>query len=182
MKIFYITAEFDLYSKPDWLDSFRLKYDHPHPYHLTLKNATYMDEARIPELQSELKLLISDYSAMDVLFDTLEFNMTSKGTVIMVVAKPNKDLIEMQNKIHEKLSVYGDNIKESFKKYESEFLPHITIARQLSEDQLVAAKKELVEPIACKAHISDIVLTVVSEMLIEEMNNPTNRINITLKS
>ncbi|MDQ3098744.1 MAG: 2'-5' RNA ligase family protein [bacterium] len=126
-------------------------------------------------MEEDLKKICATYTLMDVTFDQLMLNETSKGTVVMVVAPPNLALIQLQKVIHETLSIYGENIKESFAKYESEFLPHITIGRQLSGDQLVMAKQELVEPVTCKAQINEVVLTVVSEMIIEEMNNSDNR-------
>jgi len=50
IKYFHISLGFKLKDRPFWLGSFRLKYDRPYPYHLTLKNETSIQEEDVSNL------------------------------------------------------------------------------------------------------------------------------------
>ena len=158
MKIFYVTADFELSEKPSWLDSFRTKYDDPYGYHITLKQATYFEESQLNEIEETTKKIAANIPPLQVSFNELFINKTPKGHVIMIKAEPNTKLTALQKELREKLSVFGDVIAAYYKVYEEHFEPHITIARHLSDEKPEKKKKNLGEDSICAATISHIFL------------------------
>lgn len=174
-KIFQIAAEFDLNKKPDWLDSFRLKYDQPYSYHITLKTSTYFDRNGFRNLKDELSDMARKYTQFKVIFNKLFISSSSGGGCIMIKAKNNNILLKLQNEIAEKFSKYGEHIAKEYKIFENNFKPHITIARHLAQEQLRSAKGELKKDLFCEALVKELVLTTVKNDLFEEWSDPENR-------
>jgi 2'-5' RNA ligase len=160
MKIFYVTADFTLDKKPDWLDAFRVKYDDPYDYHITLKQGTFFDETRLKEIEKIITDIVTTFSPIPVTFNDLFMNQTPSGHVIMIRAEKNPSLMKLQKELHEKLSPFGDITEEYYKSYEEDFDPHITIARHLTDEQLTEAKHEIGNDSICQTIISTLTLKV----------------------
>jgi len=172
---FQISADFELKSKPDWLDDFRSKYDLPYDYHITFKAKTHFRSEDIERLKAETKLMAARHQPITVDFDELSIAPTSKGWCIMIKARPNEGLLKFQKEISEIFSKYGEIISEERASYEKDFKPHITIARHLTDEQLEKAKSELKDDLTCNAIIKDLVLATVENDVSEQWSKPENR-------
>ena len=60
--IFAVYARVKLLKKPDWLDDFRIKYDEPYDFHITLKQPSFIDEKQIPLIKEKLDHVFSNFS------------------------------------------------------------------------------------------------------------------------
>ena len=161
MKMFSLALEFELEEKPSWLDGFRIQYDGPFNYHLTLKHPTYIKESELPKLHREVRSIAQASKAMTLAFDQYFFNKTETGSLIMVLAKPHKDLLHLQAMVVGELRTFGETWKPYYDDFENNFKPHITIARNLSNGEFQKAKRALAEQIYCQAKITRLALRVV---------------------
>lgn len=162
MQAFSVTLDFELKVKPYWLDKFRKKYDDPVPYHITLKQKTYLKNGEVEDIEKELNDIALNYSQIKIIFNDMFINQTPKGHVIMLRASHNHMLLELQGNISKQLSKYGEIIKSYTKDFEANFDPHITIARHLTQGNVNKAKLEIVGDIKCTALVEEIVLNVAS--------------------
>ena len=174
--LFQISADFDLKSKPEWLDSFRLKYDLPYDYHITFKTTTTFKNEDFENLKTELKDTLINYKPFTVIFDELFIAPALSGWCVMIKAKQNKTLLELQKEISERFSKFGTHLSRQKEDFEKNFDPHITIARHLIDEQLEKAKSELKEGLICEALIESVTLTTAKEDKFEGWNKPENRI------
>lgn len=174
-KIFHISADFDLIKKPDWIDNFRQKYDKPFRYHITLKTETYFNAKYLKNLKTDLLSITKQYAEIRISFNKLFIGHSPKGECIMIRAEKNKNLVNLQKEITKKISNYGNHIMQEYEKFEKNFKPHITVARNLTAEQLKNAKNELGKNLYCEALIDKIVLTTVKNDLFEEWNNKKNK-------
>lgn len=174
-KIFSISSDFQLIKKPDWLDDFRKKYDQPYSYHVTLKTSTCFDHICVENLKGDLDAIAKKYHTIPVKFNELFISSAPKGKCIMIKAQKNKVLIKLQKEIVKKFSEYGSHITKEDERFEKNFVPHITIARHLSLEQLKIAKTELKKDLFCEALIKELVLTTVKNNRFEESCNPLNK-------
>lgn len=160
MKIFYITIDFTLAEKPEWLSDFRQKYDDEYEpeFHITIKQATNFNKEDEIRLNQVLTETIIQFAPMTIEFDKLSYSSTDNGNVIMIMAKDNSQLNLLQSGLREKLDQFGDVIKSYYRDFETNFEPHITIARHLSDEQLELAKKELGENTPYIATVNTITL------------------------
>jgi 2'-5' RNA ligase len=163
MIAFYVSADFELSTKPEWLDNFRRKYDEPYEYHITLKNETYTSMENVETLGEILGKIVSQYNPFTVTFKNIYHDKTPKGEVIMIKAEENKTLLELQKTVRESLKAFGPHVKAHHKAFEDNFNPHITIARHLSEEQFISAIQEVGESTICEAIIDKVVLTTTEE-------------------
>lgn len=178
---FQISADFDLKIKPIWLDDFRLKYDPSYDYHITFKTTTNFKSEDFENLNTELKTISNNYRPFIVIFNELFISSASLGWYIMIKAKYNQKLFNLQKEIAERLSKYGNHTTKEQEGFEKSFNPHITIARHLTLEQLKKAKSELKKDLICEALIDSLTLTTVKKDIFEEWSNPTNRIFYKLK-
>jgi len=175
MKVFLLTLEFELKEKPKWLDGFRIKYDEPFNYHITLKYPTLIKKNDLPKLRSEVKRIAKANKHLKLEFDKYFFDNTKTGNLIMVSAKHNKDIFRLQKMVVNELRVFGETWKSYYNDFECNFNPHITIARKLSYGVFQIAKNELKEQIYCKANITKLALTVFDENhTVDDVINPKN--------
>jgi 2'-5' RNA ligase len=173
--MFTLALEFKLEEKPSWLDGFRMKYDGPFNYHLTLKYPTLIKQNDLPKLGSEVKSIAQASKPMTLAFDQYIFNKTETGNLIMVLAKHHKDLLRLQKMVVRKLRTYGETWKPYYNDFENNFKPHITIARNLSDDDFQKAKRALEEQIYCQAKITRLALRVVDGIpSIDDFITPQN--------
>lgn len=162
MNIFYITARVVIENSPTWLDPFRLKYDEPSEYHITLKQATYIQKEQIELLKTELEEIIRKFFPIALSFNGIFMNETPKGHVVMIHSEKHSTLMELQRELHNTLSHYGDVIRTYYKEYEESFDPHITIARKMSDEVFEEAKKEIGNTTHCEGLINTITLSISS--------------------
>ena len=175
-KIFNIAVELDLIQKPNWLDDFRVKYDKPYPDHITLKTNTFFDSDDFENLKKDFVDIAQKYKTINVIFDELYMGLGTKGECIMIKAQINKDLLDLQKEMSDKFSKYGQHITPLHEKFEKDFQPHLTIARQLTTEQLENAKKDLKPDLFCTALVKDLVLTAVENDRFEEWVNVKNKV------
>lgn len=179
MKIFAVYAKLDLVKKPDWLDDFRLKYDKPYFFHLTLKQPCFIEEPEIPVIKDKLSKffdeLILPNHAINLIFDELiTEKVEGKGFYIMIGARRNEDIFKLQSQVKGILVNYKNYKEPETKAYEDNFKPHITIARQLNGNKFSQAKTDLKNDYTCEGVITEIVLSVIKEDTLQESNNPEN--------
>jgi len=175
MKMFLLTLEFELEDKPKWLDGFRIKYDEPFNYHITLKYPTLIKKNDLPKIRSEVKCIAKANKPLKIEFDKYLFDKTKTGNLIMVSAKHNKDIFRLQKMVVSELRVFGETLKPYYNDFENNFKPHISIARKLSNGVFQIAKNELKEQIYCMAKITKLALTVVDENhTVDDFLNPKN--------
>ncbi|MDD5731949.1 MAG: 2'-5' RNA ligase family protein [Patescibacteria group bacterium] len=172
---FQISADFDLKSKPEWIDSFRLKYDLPYDYHITFKTTTNFNDEDFENLNIGLKEVLEKYKPFVVIFDELFIAPAPSGWCIMIKAKHNEDLFKLQKEIVERFSKFGTHPSKQKEEFEKNFDPHITIARHLSDEQLEQAKGELKDDLTCEALIDSTTLTTTKGDTFEEWSKPENR-------
>lgn len=177
MKYFHVSLGFGIKDRPTWLEGFREQYDKPYPYHVTLKNETEIEEEDIPELKKQVAELVKKYDAkgLDLLFNKVSINKTSKGHCMMIGVNGNGKIRELQSDIVQKLGVFGKIASEDHRNFEENFEPHITIARHLSDRQLLQAEKELPSKVEFMIEPEKIVLTIVNSPIIEERLKENNR-------
>ena len=180
-EFFQISADFELRSKPDWLDAYRTKYDLPYDYHMTFKVTTHCRSEDLDKMKAELAEMAENQKPITVVFDELFIAPTSKGWCIMVKAQDSPELRGLQKEISDKFAQYGAIINSEREDYEKNFKPHITIARRLTDEQLEQAKSELKPDLACDTVIQNLVLTTVPEDKFEEWSKAENRIFYKLK-
>ena len=176
MKVFLLTLKFELEEKPKWLDGFRIKYDEPFNYHITLKYLTLIKKNDLPKIISEVNRIAKANKPLKLEFDKYFFDKTKTGNLIMVSAKHNKDIFRLQKMVVSELRVFGETVKSYYNDFENNFKPHISIARKLSNGVFQIAKDELKEQIYCKVEITKLALTVVDENpTVDDIINPKNK-------
>ena len=181
-KMFSITFELELSQKPDWLDDFRKKYDHPYEYHITLKTKSYFDEKDLKEIKTKLSEISKVTNKIKINFEKLRIDLSTKGWCIMIDAEENRELMGFQKYISSEFAKYGEHVDENSAKYEKDFHPHITIARKMDKDTCDKAESELVNDTHCEGIIKDLVLAVVDEDLSENWSAEKNRTIFKLKN
>lgn len=179
---FNVATEFKLTKKPAWLDGFRKKCDDPYQYHITLKTKTSVRSADIARLKNELNNIAKRYGGIKVVFSKLHIATTTKGWCIMIRAKPNRILVELQKEIVKRFSKFGKPIRKEGASFEKIFRPHITIGRHLTPQQLKQAKSDLRgKNLHSEALIQKIVLTTVRTDSFHDWSNLKNKISYKLK-
>lgn len=178
-KIYAIWCKVNLTKKPDWLDAFRKKYNYLYEFHITLKQPCFIDESDLPEIKSIVSEVISEFNQLvgepnhkiDVEFEKIVADLEDKS--IMILAKENKMLMDLQYKIRTTLKVYSNYRKPILKLYETNFKPHLTIAMGLTNkfDQAVLY---VGKDTKCVGEITEIILSCVKEDTSKEAKNPKN--------
>lgn len=117
-------------SKPiqDEINSYRKRYD-PHyaliPPHITLKEAFEVDDAKIPELVTELKHIANETEPFNLAIIKVSTFAPVTNTIYLKVEQV-QPLYDMAEKMQ--TGKFPENQKYSY-------VPHITIAQKLSEDE-----------------------------------------------
>lgn len=175
VKIFKITAYFELTSKPVWLDEFRKNFNELSKYHITFKYPTYIDGNQTSELKIKLSKMVSEFNPIKVIFDTYLFDKMASGNIIMLTAQTNESIVNLQRQIISELSSYGTNLKSGEKEYEDNFISHLTLARKMSDEDFAQAQKLLQSSIKCEAVMSEVTLTLVNNWVSSETSGPINQ-------
>lgn len=176
MKIFYISARVELTKKPEWLDGFREKYDKPYKYHVTLKQPCNIEDDKVEEVKVKFEKLLhaKNQSPITLKFDELFSDKSPSGNCIMINSN-DSGLNNFHTEIRETLRGYENYLKPMYEQFEKNFQPHITIARELDENSLAQALREIQDDYYCEGIISELVFLVVSEKNVEQANDPSNQ-------
>jgi 2'-5' RNA ligase len=179
MKIFAIYTNLILTKKPDWLDKFRQKYDKSYDFHITLKQPCFIEEEKVPGLRQQVSSFFNSTHTqnhkIEIIFDDVLTDKGDDGVTVMVRAQNNPALVSLQKDLRSFLKDYDNYVKPKYKSYEENFEPHITIARNLSEDQFGEALMFLNGNIQCEGEISRIILSILNEITPEEARNPLSQ-------
>jgi 2'-5' RNA ligase len=159
MRAFYITTDFSLTVKPDWLDSFRTKYDDPGSYHVTLKNAVLYKEEDIQTIKNNIFEISLETEPFIITFDELYLGKTAKGHTIMIKAPPDNKIFSLQQRVQQAYIYFNEYLDDLHKSFDTNFNPHITIARHLNDTQFETAKNEMHSNLHCEATINNLTLT-----------------------
>lgn len=181
-KIYAVYGTVELTEKPGWLDSFKEKYDRPHPLHITLKQMAYIDDSELPKIKEILEPILDSANLsrqkLQLVFDTFVVSDNDdddgKGWMFINATKRNAVLDTLQKEIRTSLSQYSDYYFKDSRTYEYDFKPHITIATALDQDTYAEALKQLHDQVYCRGEITNITLSCVTEPTLEEANNPKN--------
>ncbi|RLL45082.1 hypothetical protein D8M04_09440 [Oceanobacillus piezotolerans] len=117
-------------SKPiqDEANSYRKRYDSHYaliPPHITLKSGFEADDATIEELIVELKHIANATKPFKVNINKVS-NFSPVSNTIYFKVEPTQELVELQQQLHR--GKFTNNMQHSF-------VPHITIAQNLSDDE-----------------------------------------------
>lgn len=176
MKIFAVYSVVILEKKPDWFDDFRLRFDKPYDLHITYKQPCWIDDDEVENIKSKLNNIFQvNQGKIDIEFDRI---VASKGEdekyCIMIVAKKNERLMKIQKCIVHVLKDYRDFLEAETQSYEDNFMPHITIGRDVSEEDWKLWQKKIEDDCLCAGCVDEIVLSVVKEITVDEAKNESN--------
>jgi 2'-5' RNA ligase len=179
MKIFAVYVNVELTKKPDWLDEFRKKYDQPYDFHVTLKQPCFINEEKVSQLKELVGMFFNKPKVAEgklrLVFDEVKVDKSENGHSIMLKAKQGESLATIQKDLCATLANYSNYVDARTEAFEKHFEPHITIARNLSDDPFKEAMRYLKGEIECKGEIQEAVLSVVNKISPEEAMNPLNQ-------
>lgn len=188
MKLFAIYTNVNITEKPDWLDGFRSKYDleyHadtdtfdvPYDAHITLTQPRFITDSDAAKLRTELTNFFKDYSnKIEVEFSELHLDRQDaiNNGCIMVDSVNIDELSKLQSKMRDFVSGNSDFCDIKHKSYEDNFIPHLTIGRDLSKTRFDKALSELPDEIRIKATINEVILAVIPDESATERKDPKN--------
>lgn len=177
MKYFHVSLGFKIKDKPKWLEEFRKEYDQPYPYHVTLKNETELKKEDVQVLKKKVAKILKGYNSKELglVFNQVKINKTSRGHCIMIMGHDDGLMRKLQVEIVSKLNVFGEVYSKEHEIFEENFDPHITIARHLTDRQLLQAEKDLPKEIRFEIEPEKLVLSIVNELAIQERLKEENR-------
>lgn len=179
MKVFAVYANVELTDKPSWLDDFRKEYDEPWDFHVTLKQPCFIKESELDDLRQRVSQFFSKQvakgSGMAVRFDEVVDDKGENDTTIMLRARGARDLVAIQEDLLLSLTEYVRYTRPHHQGYEENFEPHITIGRDLSDQQCQDASEYLKDGCVCEGMIREVILLVVKDDTVEEGLNPMNQ-------
>ncbi len=174
MKIFAIYATPILTEKPEWFDDFYRSYGGGYDLHITLKQSCFIaekDGQAVRDILSNFSnaLRIPDHK-IDVVLDTI---VIPEDGCIMITAQKNEILNELQKNILSALKEYSQYTTPELEAYEKNFIPHITIAEDVSlvKEDLSTLKSNCF----FKGELRDVTLSIVNEITPEEARDPKNK-------
>lgn len=182
MKIFAIYTNITLTSKPPWLDSFVLKYN-PWGLHVTLKQACSIEDREVSLLKKKVSRFFNEYKSHPIV---IACNHVERGNdehgPILVLAEKNEELMNLQSAICAALSDYSNYVDPDTEAYEKNFRPHITISYGIPANEYRECLKILKDGCTCTGIISEIVLSVLERVTVEQATNPANKTLYKLKN
>ena len=174
-KIYAVWAKVKLIKKPNWLDSYRKKYNNLYEFHVTLKQPCFIDNSRLEDIKSKTSKVINQINLpnhkINVVFENIKADRDDKS--IMIMAEKDEKLIELQSKIRSALSAYKNYIEPALEEYENNFQPHLTITGDVG-DKFDEALNDVERDTKCVGEINEIILSCVKENTLEEAKNPKN--------
>ncbi len=179
MKIFAIYSNIVLTSKPSWLDDFRAKYDKPYDYHITLKQPCYVEDDQVQQLKEKVASFMPGPQIVDhsigVSFDRIIIaDQDPNDGCIMIHVADNEKLNKLQTALVQKLEGFINYCRAESAEWEKNFMPHITIGRDLTPQMIEQAKQELHADDLPQGHITELVLAVVQKINPQQAAKPEN--------
>ncbi len=173
MKIFAVIAKVQLIQQPLWLEGFFRKHSATLDHHVTLKQVCYLEEEKIQDVKNRLEAYFHGSSVfghkIELSFDDLVVKKDVDGfETIMIDAKENTIINELQAGILACLKPYNDYVNKATEEYEKNFKPHITIASNLDPAQHESVLAELGVDYFCIGVINEIVLIIADKPGVEE--------------
>ena len=180
MKIFAVLAKVQLIQQPPWLEGFFQEHGTTFGHHVTLKQVCYLEEEDIQDVQNRLETFFHGLSVFDhkieLSFEDLVADKDVDGLeTIMINAKENNVIRELQLGILSCLKPYNDFVNKETEEYEKNFHPHITIASNLDPAQYESVRAELGRDYLCKGVINEIYLIIADKPGAEESAKPENQ-------
>jgi len=170
MKIFAVYSVVTLEGKTAELKTFREKYDQPYKLHITLKQPVQINEDEVDEVKQILSGLDVAKSKIKLVFDKIN----GDEKVLMLMAEENSTLMDLQKEVVGLLHKYKSYVDADTMEYEINFKPHITVARDIHEQDMSSVKEQLRGMLPVKAFINSITLAVVNHISPEEALDPNN--------
>jgi 2'-5' RNA ligase len=168
MIIFAVTTNVEYVSKPEWLDNFFKKHNKvSYDFHVTLKQPCIIDEAQIVEIKNILKVYFekNNPKKIEIVFDKLNSDTSeeelSRNDASIMVDSDNQEIKMLQKYIVGTISAYKNYFDEGTRNYEENFMPHITIATNLNQEEFESAKNDVGVDLVIKAKLTKVILTVV---------------------
>jgi len=181
-RIYAVYCKVTLTHQPIWLDEFRLRFDKPYDFHLTLKQAATIKLEQLGEIKQRLGAVLGSTSILDhkicLTFNKLVLDKhddyDNKGYIYLFCKETNETLDKLQKDIRTELKDFSRYLNPHSIEHESSFEPHITIARELNEAQFKLATDLLEEDYVCNGEVNEIVISCVSEINPTKASDPTN--------
>jgi len=175
MKIFALYSTVELFTKPSWFDSFRKKYYGSYDLHVTFKQSCFIKQNEIIKVKQKLEDYFSKTNRKSHEIKMIFNKLIVYDDVIMINSEYDPKITSLQKDLVNLLDEYTDFIEPELEEYQNNFQPHITIAMDLNNQQLIEAQNEIVGDIFCEGVIKDVTLSVVNEITPKETNNPDNK-------
>jgi len=174
--ILAVYARVELLQKPSWLEDYRKKYGTSYDDHVTLKQPVQIAEDQSHEARRRLARVLaigrSSGRKIRLVFDHLVAD--EKGGSLLLMAQQNQEIIDLQHTVIASLNAYDRYLSPELRTYEERFEPHLTIAFSLG-DRYEQAVRDLREDLVCVGEISEVVLSCVERISVDEAKNPMNQ-------
>ncbi len=178
MKFFAIYTNATIVNKPEWLDSFRAKYDISYAEHFTLTQPRYIRECDIENLKQAITKYFerNKFQAFTITCDVphLDRQDATNDGCVMIAAQESQQLKNLQQDLVAVIGTGYEFRDHKYVSYEKEFVPHITIARDLSRNIFEAATAELPSDLTITVDVSEVTLAIVADESAEERMSPEN--------
>ncbi len=180
-KIFAVYCEVRLAETPEWLATFRDKYDKPYPFHLTLKQAARVGDKQLPVIRQLTKTVLHEWQeklhGITVEFDDLQLDehdsFDGTGWIYLFASQPDTRLLQFQTAIREALKDFSDYENPASYGYEHDFKPHITIGRELAEGAFQEAIRQIPPNHVCTGMVTQLVVSSIDDTPHASVNPPS---------
>ncbi|MCX6728641.1 MAG: hypothetical protein NTV39_02650 [Candidatus Saccharibacteria bacterium] len=190
MKISAIYTTVHLVKKPAWLDKFRNQYDleynkdtcrledEPYDMHITLTQPRFVGDEYAIQLKKVLGNYFKNNKIGKIKLEFAGMYLDRQDEIdngcIMVNASKIDELLKLQLKMRDFVKNNNDFCDIKHKAYEDNFIPHLTIGRDLSKLRFDKALQDLPQGIRIEAEVSEIILAIVRDESSAERKNPKN--------
>ena len=172
MKTFAVYASVSLLNAPAWLGAFREKYDEPWEPHITLKQPCFVDEAQIGAIKKIVGDLFSksaeSSNGLHLMFDMIVEHTDADGMTCIMIRTNSPECHALQQRIVDALGDYRRYTEPELATYEKNFLPHITIGRNLDAAMLACARRDLPDDVRCEGMMANVTLSIAPDGLSPE--------------
>lgn len=167
MIIFAVQTNLEISKKPEWLDAYRAKYDDlRYEYHVTLKQPCIIEEKDIGFIRQKLDNYFRTVKpqVIPLVFDDAVFadsRVNESEACVMIKSQPNDSINKLDRDILSILSEYKNYVWEQSQDYEANFMPHITVARNLNPEKFIMAKDDFKGDFITEGKITKVILSLV---------------------
>lgn len=174
-KIYGVWAKVNLIKKPKWLDKYKKKYNNLYPTHVTLKQPCIIDESEFNNFKHIVSQVINKIHFPDHKIELVfeKVFIDKKDRSIMIRAKKNNAIIDLQYKIRNALKNYNNYTEPELEEYENNFHPHLTITGDV-KNRFDEAIKDVGKDTKCIGEINEIIFSCVKKDTAKEAKNPKN--------